>query len=455
MVLKSGIWYTVSSFLSRGILFLATPLFTRLLTQEEFGSFGNFSSWLSLAVIVVTLNVEASLISARYEFEETLDEYLFSALTLSTVSAITWTVLFTVFRDPICRFLQLPPFYVYAILAYALFFPAIQLFQIKERFFFRYKAAAALSLVTSVGSCLLSVILVIVLSDKLGGRVLGQVLPVTLTGAVLYGITAVRGRRIRLRFWRYTARVCLPYVPHLLSMTVLHSTDRIMITKLCGDRDTALYSVAYSVAMIVTLFTTALNSAFSPWLGEKLKAKAYTDIRRVSDTYVTAFSIFAAGLMLIAPELLWLMGGDAYVAARPALLPVFLGCVCQFMYTLFVNVEQFCKKTGGMALASLSAAVLNYLLNAWLIPRVGYLAAAYTTLVGYLWLLAVHMWLVHRADLPNVYDNRRFIALLAILGVTATVIAWLYTHLTWRYIALAVYLTAVIVAIVRKRSHQT
>ena len=72
------------------------------------------------------------------------------------------------------------------------------------------------------------------------------------------------------------------------------------------------------------------------------------------------------GIMLIVPEFLLIMGGQSYIEAIYVMPPVAFGCVCQFIYTMHVNIEQFKKKTVGMAIASISAAGLNYLLNMFL-----------------------------------------------------------------------------------------
>ncbi len=447
VVVKSGLWYTVANFLTKGILFLSTPIFTRLMTPEEFGAFSNFSSWLSILVIVVTLNVEASLISARYDYEQTLDRYVFSVLTLSGVSTLVWAVVCNLFMAPISDFLGIEPLYINAMFAYLLVFPALQLYQTQERFFFRYKTSTALSLATTFGSCLLSVLLVVAMADdRLGGRIIGHVLPTVAIGVWLYLLFARRARGVDFGAWKYALAVCLPYVPHLLSMTVLNSTDRIMITQICGEADNALYSVAYNVAMIVTLLLTALNGAFSPWLAGKLAREEYGDVRRVSKGYIGIFLLFGVGLMLFAPEVLLIMGGRDYLVAKPVMIPVAIGCMCQFLYTLFVNVEQFYKKTVGMALASVSAAVLNYLLNLWLIPIHGYVAAAYTTLVGYLWLLVVHMLLVRRMKKHGVYSYPFVLGVMALLGVVGVGMSVLYAQDILRYAVAAVYVVGVAAA---------
>ncbi|MBE7056767.1 MAG: hypothetical protein E7388_04920 [Ruminococcaceae bacterium] len=451
-VVKSGIWYTISNFLSKGILFLATPIFTRLLTKAEFGTFSTFSSWLNIFMIVITLNVEASLISARFDFEKKLDKYVFSSLALSTTSTLIFAIVCNVFMGPVSSFLEIKPLYINCIFAYLLFFPALQLFQTQERYFFRYKTSTALSLASSIGSCLLSVALVYTVSNKLSGRIFGHILPTVIIGLFLYILIAVRGRSIDFRFWKYTLKVCLPYIPHLLSMTILKETDRIMITKFCGEEETALYSVAYSVAMIVTLLMNALNGAFSPWLAEKLSKEEYSTIRKSSKLYIGLFVIFAVGLLLLAPEVLYIMGGEAYMEAKPIMIPVAVGCMCQFLYTLFVNVEQFYKKTVGMAIASVSAAVLNYLLNLWLIPRFGYIAAAYTTLAGYLWLLVIHMLLVRKIKKQHVYSYKFVLLVLAGMGLLAVCAALLYTNNIIRYTFILVYMVLLIVVAWKNKS---
>ena len=63
--LKSGVWYTLSSFLLKAIGFLTTPIFTRMLSHEDFGMFSNFTSVESIFAIIISLNLTASLITAK------------------------------------------------------------------------------------------------------------------------------------------------------------------------------------------------------------------------------------------------------------------------------------------------------------------------------------------------------------------------------------------------------
>lgn len=437
--LKSGIWYTASNFLIRSIGFITTPIFTRILTKAEFGAFNNYSSWLSIITIFVTLNIESTLISARYDYKDKFDEYILSVLSLSTISAAIWFLVVNIFSNRITSFLGLDMAYVNAMLLYLVFLPAVNLFQARERYYFEYKKTVITSLILSIGTALLSVLLVQSMSNRLTGRIIGSVIPTVILGIAFYVFFIIKGKRIKIEYWKYALPVCLPYIPHLLSMTLLNSTDRVMIDKWCGSEATALYSLAYNCGAIVTLLLTSMNSAFAPWLGEKITENRTSEIRRFTKIYISAFVFLAIGIMLVSPEVLWILGGESYMEAIYVMTPVSMGCICQFLYTLFVNVEQFKKKTIGMAFASAVAAIVNLTLNYIFIPQIGYLAAAYTTLVGYLCLLCIHMYLVHRLKLNNVYSYRFvwgavFVGLCAMILITQT-----YSMPVLRYIAIGIY----------------
>lgn len=448
--LKSGVWYTAANFLLKSIGIITTPIFTRILTKSEFGIYNNYISWLSILLIFATLNLESTLISARYDYENKFDEYIFSILALSMMSGFIWMVLLNSFSGYFSKLMGLDIRYINAMLIYLIFLPAVNLFQTRERYYFEYKKTVLISVLLTVGTSLLSVILVLLMENSLWGRILGAVIPTILLGICLFGYFVRNGKRVRISYWKYALPICLPYIPHLLSLTVLNSMDRIMITKWCGSEATAMYSLAYTCGSIVTLLLNSLNSAFAPWLGEQLSKKKYNEIRSFSKVYILLFFIMAIGIMLVAPEVLFVFGGQRYMEAKYVMTPVAMGCVCQFLYTLFVNVEQFEKRTFGMAAASVFAALVNFVLNAVFIPRYGYLAAAYTTLVGYICLLGIHMLLVYRMKLSQVY-NYSLIGIITFTGcLIMIIITLLYGYGVFRYSIICIYALAAAVYIVKQ-----
>ncbi len=447
--LKSGIWYTAANFLTKSIGIITTPIFTRLLTKEDVGSFGNYTSWLAVLMIVVTMNIETSFITAKFDYEKEFDSYVSTILIFSSMSSLFWMLILNIFSDFAVDRMNIERTYINCMCVYLLFVPAVNIFQAKERYRFGYKKSVLISCLVAVGTATVSVLLVKILPNKLSGRVFGSAIPTIIIGIILYIVLLKAGCKIKAEYVKYALPICLPFIPHSLSMTFLNSLDKMMITDICGEEKNALYTIAYQCSSVVTILVTSLNTAYSPWLGEKLHENAFNDIRDFSKKYILIFLYLAFGVMLVSPDLITIMGGKSYMEAQYVMPPVMLGCVCQFVYTMYVNVEQFKKKTVGMAIASVSAAAINYGLNYLLIPKYGYIAAAYTTLISFVWLLGAHIFLVWYLGLSKTYPNSFILCVVGMASVITVGINILYSHTLIRYIIIFVYSCVLLVGIIK------
>lgn len=438
-IIKSGFWYTISSILVKGLAFFTMPIFTRIMSKSDIGDYSNYSSWLLIIGVIITIDLEASLVNARYDFEDKFDEYILSMLALSSLSTITLSIVTIVFSSTVSYLTGLETNYLIILFIYILFSFPITLFQYRQRFLNEYKSSVYTSLLVAFSTTLLSIALICGSEEKLTARIIGSLIPIVLLGTyfILYFIK--KGKKCIVRYWRYALPICLPYIPHLLSLILLNAMDKVMITRYCGSEANALYSVSYTGGQIVTLLVSSLNMAYSPWLAEKINQKSFSKIRSNSYIYILVFSIFTVGLFLISPEALYFLGGSQYMEATMVLAPISMACVCQFFYTMYVNIEQITKNTYGMAFASISAAILNYVLNMIFIPEYGYVGAAYTTLVCYIWLFMCHMILVKRIGYFHLYNGKFVITVFLVLLLFSFMVNWLYQYDLLRYSILSLY----------------
>ena len=320
--LKSGVWYFLSNVFFKAITLITTPIFTRLMTKEEFGDYSNFLVWANIAVILVTMRMESSLISAKFDFEGHLNQYNLSILTLTFCSTAIWMFIVWLFPYFFVGVTGVGISYLYYILIYCFFHAVISYYQISERFLYRYKRSVGIGLLVAISTTFLSIWLVLTMEDRLTARVVGGIIPIIIIGLFLLFFFIIKGKKIIYESWPYALKISLPYVPHLLSLLVLSSIDRVMITRICGSADNALYSVASTCGHIVVIVMTSMNSAFAPWLGDKLHNEEYGIIRRITRYYVSLFCFLIIPLMLIAPEVLLFMGGQSYLEAKYVMIPV-------------------------------------------------------------------------------------------------------------------------------------
>lgn len=439
---KASFWYLVSNMVLKGLGFITVPIFARMLTKAEFGYYNNFTAWLSILTIIATLSLSTSLVRARFDFEDDLDSYVTSNLVLGTLSVVVFFVLACLNREFLEKIFALDFKYIIAMFLSILLLPAYNMFTQLQRFAYKYKIVVAITIGVSVGSVLLSLGLMSAMSNALDARIIGAQFPFFAVSVVLYGYFLIKSRTVKIKYWKYSLAICLPYMIHLLAGNVLSSVDRTMITNMCGAEDNALYSMAYNIAMIVAVLWDSLNSAYSPWLGERLHNKDYERIKRYSYGYILFFALCLIGVMLITPEILYILGGKEYIEAKYVIPPVMLGYMFMFLYSMYTNIEQFEKKTKGMAIATVLAAMLNLGLNYVFIQIFGYLAAAYTTLAGYMFLFLFHYFLVRKMGFHTVYNTKFIILIALVVSLASVVVLALYQFNVIRYVVLVLYILA-------------
>ena len=435
-VLSATIWYTISGFLMKGMGLLTTPIFSRILTQEEYGGVENFYACLSIITILGSLSLSASLIRARFDYENELNSFVKSNLVLGTAITILGGGIilfnFSFFSD----ILRLDYKLFLLIIVSVVVSPAYDMFVQIERFQYKYKVVVLISMLNSIMGVLLSLLLIHFMENNYWARILGGQIPVLVIGVVLYVYFLFKGKKIRISYMKYALPICVPYMLHLLSGTILNCSDRIMITKMCGESDNALYSMSYNVAQAVNVLWMAMNSAFMPWQCEQLHSKAYSKIKKYSYVYILVFICCVMGMMLIAPELLMILGGKRYVEAKNVIPPVMMGYVFLFLYSLYVNIEQYEKKNAGMAVATMTSAIVNIFLNVVLIPLFGFEAAAYTTMISYFLLFLLHYILVSRMKMEKCFDSKLIWTVSILLSIISIGIIKLYDLVFLRFLIL-------------------
>lgn len=448
---KSGIWYTVGNFLSKGMVFLTTPIFTRLMTTSEVGDFANYSSWIIILSTVITLNLYSSVAVARFDYEKELDEYIASNLLLGSIVTVIIYMVISCFKQTFLHAFGFSEIEFHIAFIYFFSSPALEMFLVKNRIKYEYKRTVGLSLISIFLSTGLSLILVLLSSQKLEARIVGYYLPLIVINFVIYAYLMKSAKHISYKYWRYALNISIPLVWHTLASNLLGSSDRIMIKKMCGISETGLYSVAYTCAMVVSVLWTSMNTAWSPWAYEKMNEKNYKDLKRASKPYLLFFGFVVICFMLVSPEILWIMGGEKYASAIIVIPPVMIAYVFQFVYSLYVNIETYSKKQKYIAIGTSIAALINILLNYIFIPIFGYGAAAYTTLAGYIVLFVIHFLFVVRLKRQWWYDTKfNFIFLIVFIGVMFFFI-FLYKHTVLRYLLIVLIFGLSIAVIITMR----
>lgn len=436
VVAKAGLWYTICNFLFRGMAFLTTPIFARLMTKTELGSFSNFSSWAAILTVVTSFDLAQSIIRSKLEHEKDMDCYIWSILAFSTIWTLLLYGLVLLFPFIFSGFLKIDEKYIHIMFLYLVSAPAFQMLITKHRAFYKYKMFVVLTGVMALSGTVFSLTMAILMQDRLMGRIVGYYVPNIIVGFIIFAIIAVKGKKVDVDYWKYACVICLPLVPHVLSLYLLSSSDTLIITRLCGAEYTAVYSVAYSAYHIVTVLFDSMNKAWAPWLLESLHLKKDSQIKRISKVYIGIFAVMIIGILILVPEIILVLGGRRYADAIYCLPPLVAGCSFQFIYTMYVNIEFYKKKTIGVSIVTMIATATNIILNFIFIPmnpEKSYVIAAYTTLIGYVILFILHYCIVRRMKMNHIYDTKYILKVLGVVLVVAGIMNSLYQFKYTRY----------------------
>ena len=118
----SGIAYTFASFATAGMAFLTTPIFTRLMSQTDFGAFNNFTSWQSVLTVIISLNLSATFISARFDYKNEFESYVYSMIAFTGVAILIFLFVVNIWPKLFINALNMPLKYINLLIIY-IFFP--------------------------------------------------------------------------------------------------------------------------------------------------------------------------------------------------------------------------------------------------------------------------------------------------------------------------------------------
>lgn len=452
-VIKAGLWYTVSNFLTRGAIFLTTPIFTRIMSKADIGAYANLNSWYQVLLPIVTLELSASLGLARFDYKDELDQYTSSTLVIGTGITAVFYMIVMLNMEFFENLFTLDAYAIHIMFIYMMVYPAMQMFQSRSMFEYKYKTSTAIS----ISSMLLAVAVALTLTlcsqqNKLMGRIVGYFVPLILFCVALYIYIVKKGRKVSFKYMKYALALSTPMIWHTLSIQLLGTGDRIIITNQLGKEANALYTVAFTTGYIANMLWNAMNNAWSPWSAERMNTNETEEMKKASHGYILLYAVVILGLLLVSPEILLLMGGKKYAEAIYVLPPVIVGCMCQFLYSLYVNAEFYLKKQTRIALSTLVAAGLNIGLNIWLVPKFGYVAAAYTTLFGYLCLMLFHFSSLMLLKKGYWYDNKFNFAVLFFFLLMVPASNYLYGHTILRYVIIGILAVAAMGAMIKYRA---
>lgn len=175
-----------------------------------------------------------------------------------------------------------------------------------------------------------------------------------------------------------------PLVPAGAASWIFALADRFFVAAFLHFSQLGLYAAAARLATILALLQFGFHAAWGP-IALRWGTIADRDYRYAASLRLVAIAGGAAVAIIswLAPPLLWLLAGPAYIAAYDVVWLLAASVLFSAMFFIVQIGANLAQRGGRIARTMIIAAVVNTVANIALIPALGYLGAGIATLMTY------------------------------------------------------------------------
>ena len=383
-LMKNTAIFAVGSFSTKILNFLIVPLYTYVLTTEEYGRIDLFTTTISFMLPIITLSIQEAMI--RYILGNEMDE--------KNVVSNCWGVYVVGCLLSVCLY-PLYKFY-FKTTAMAVLFTSSLLLQAFNTIFEHYLRCVgknvAYSLKGIMGTVVtLSLNIVFLLVFRWGmmgylyAGVISQVVGVIylLTVGRLWG--KLTFHYVNKKTLKKMISFSVPLIPNSLMWWIMSAGDKYIINYFLGDGANGLYSLALKIPTVITLFYSIF---FQAWQMSAIEENNSDSRRQFYEKVFKLTNALLAGLTVCiiagVKPLYVLVMSDRFSAAW-VYVPVLcastaFNCQASFFGVVYTTSE----KTSKAFLTTALGAVMNLFFNFLLIRPLGLQGVAIGTCLGYM-----------------------------------------------------------------------
>ena len=201
----------------------------------------------------------------------------------------------------------------------------------------------------------------------------------------------------------------LPTVTAALSAAVMHNADRFFIRYYCTLDDVGIYGLGYNFPwMLNTLLLQSFNLIWGAAVMYEISKEkdASYQFGRIATYFMIIFIFCQLGVSIFSTSILKILAAPKFFEAYSVIPIVALGVSFHALYTFFSAGAFIKEKTWLLNVAYFPAACINISLNIILLPRFGYMAAAWTTVLTY-FSFSLLLYLACRRTIDISFEFRR------------------------------------------------
>lgn len=399
-LVKNTIIITIGKICTQLITFFLLPVYTALLSTEEYGTVDLLNTLVSLCIPIVTFQIEQALFRHLIDNRNN-DIEIKNTITTTLITITVQSILYLIIFICIAPFIHNQYKYYLATNVIACIFSSIML-QI-SRGLGDNKNYAIGSFITAFTTVLLNVLFIVgfkwgaygMLTATLIGNVMCSLYIFLIKKVYKYINIKLYSKKLLKKLWKYS----LPLIPNAISWWIFNSSDRIIVSSILGIGDNGILSAAYKFSSvyitIYNIFNMTWTESASLHIDDKDNNQFFS---KIINTTLRLFTAICFGIIVCMPFIFPIMINEKFGQAYNQIPILMISSLFNVVVGLISVIYIAKKDTKAVAKTSVCSAIINVVVNLALIKFVGLYAASISTLVAYL-IMSIY----------RMYDVRKYI----------------------------------------------
>lgn len=381
------------------------PLYTYIFVPEEYGIVANLMSYVAILLVLLTYGMETGYFRFANKEGKASISFTTGFISLLTTSLTFW-FLILLFITPLSQYLKIPEHKDYIILlAVTLGFDAITALPFArlrlENRAFRYAGLKLINIGINLSINLFFLVLCPWIKENFSEIPIETIwnpdigvgyIFIAFCAASLVNFLLLLPDLKDFKFsfdWNLLKEI-LAYSWPILIVSICGminlNLDKMLMPQLIPEDQgpmyqTGIYGANYKLAVIMTLFIQAFRYSFEPFFFAQSKQEnskqVYADVLK----YFTVFCLIIFLGVMFYIDIVKFIIESKYHEGLSIVPYVLLG---NLFFGVFFSLSLWYKlsdKTRYGAIMAIIGSVITILLNIWLVPRIGYMGAAYSVLI--------------------------------------------------------------------------
>lgn len=401
------------------ITFFLLPVYTAVLSNEEYGVVDLLNTLTSLLLPIVTLQIEQGIFRYLIDCRENNEKQ---------IKLITTIIRFMIIQSIACIviFLCVSPFihneYKYFLMANLLMGIFSSLLLQICRGLGDNATYAIGSFITGAFTVVLNVIFIVAFRwgayGMLGATAISNFICAVYIFLKRKIYKYIKPKQFDKKILKEIIKYSVPLIPNMISWWIVSASDRTIISAVIGIAQNGIYSAANKFSGVFTTLYSVFNLTWTESASININSEDRDEFfSKILDFVIRFFGCLCLGTIAVMPFAFNILINEKFAEAYYQIPILILGSVFNILVSFVGSIYVAKKLTKEIAKTSIISAVINIFVNIVLIKSIGLYAASISTVIAYA-LMFIYRWIDVKKYVKFNVNKILMFALTIMYGIT-------------------------------------